>query len=623
MSIRMRGVTVRPPRHQALADRPLLHRIDAAFEAGTMTLLAGKSGAGKSTLLHALAGLIPLAEGDIRYDDIPLWTEQRRTHPQAAASVGIAFQYPERQLFAESVRKELAYSLRPLRPSRQDKERMIEEALRAVHLPPSMLDEPVLTLSEGTKRKVAFAATVIAEPRWLLLDEPTSGMDSEGIQPLLRMLQAHCAAGGGVIVASHDLEAFLPLADRVVLLKDGAVAAELTPQQCCDAPELLARAEVGWPEQVRLTAALLAQGFPIGRCPLTPEDAAAAIAAGLRAKQAAVPADAAPLQAAGVAAAAATAEAVAAMPAAARGAAEHTAAAGSASEAASSLPDIREAASPPDGDGHDAPVLDSAIAYGSRAAERAGPTVRELHPIAKWISYICLSAGVLLQQGWTGLGAAAALCTIIAAASGGSRLILGSKALRFFAVFIVISALLSGLRIDTGPLQLGIEAGPALVTVKLLLRYLLIMALGLLLMASIDERHMQTALEQALRPLERFKFPSRLVTFTAMLMYRFVTMFQQEIERLSLIVTARGKAYVKPGTIRLRDVRLFFIPLLLSMMKHAEDLAFALEARGYTTKSAAASQAETVSFQRRDWLAVVAGFALLIMLWGVGIVDGV
>ncbi|CAG7624890.1 ATP-binding cassette domain-containing protein [Paenibacillus allorhizosphaerae] len=603
MMIRMDGVTVYPPQHHA-PDRPLLHSIDTSFEAGTITLLAGRSGSGKSTLLHTLAGLIPMAQGGIRYGDIPLWTEKQRIHPQACASVGIAFQYPERQLFAENVRKELAYSLRPLRWSKQDKERATAEALQSVNLPLSILDEPVLSLSEGTKRKVAFAATVIGKPQWLLLDEPTSGMDSKGIQPLLRLLQAHSAAGGGVIVASHDLETFLPIADRVILLKAGAMAADLTPQQCCDAPELLARAEVGWPEQVRLTAALRAHGFPVGSCALTPEEAAAAIIERLRS------AEAVPFAASTSPHAAANAV----LSAAAASAAER---AETAAASAYQLLDADMASTAwPETGAAEAERLPTH--KGGTDDKRAESFIDRLHPIAKWICYISLSAGVLMQHHWTGIAAAAALCAIIAAASGNSYRIIGGKAVRFFVIFIVISSLLSGLRIELSPLQLGFEAGPALVTVKLLLRYLLIMALGLLLMATTGEQQMQTALEQALHPLERFKFPARLVTFAATLMMRFVTMLNMEIERLSLIVTARGKAYIKPGTIRLRDVRLFFIPLLLSMMKHAEDLAFALEARGYKTKTTSAYAVKPISFELRDNLTVAAGFLLLIVMWIIG-----
>lgn len=125
--IRMKQVVVNSIKDNM--EKPLLKQIDTTFQKGTLTLLAGQTGSGKSTFLQTLAGLIPLTSGSITYENCPLWSGSR-INATINRRIGIAFQYPERQLFAESIRKELDYSLRPQRLSKAEKERAMHEALR-------------------------------------------------------------------------------------------------------------------------------------------------------------------------------------------------------------------------------------------------------------------------------------------------------------------------------------------------------------------------------------------------------------------------------------------------------------------------------------------------------------
>ncbi|TVY10526.1 ATP-binding cassette domain-containing protein [Paenibacillus cremeus] len=563
--IRINQLTIYPGNDSSLP--PLLCDIETVFEPGTITLLVGRTGAGKSTLLQTLAGLLPLGAGSIRYDDLPLWSPDGHIAEAVLHRLGITFQYPERQLFAESVRKELAYSLRPLRLSAEASERAALEAIHQLRLPPELLDEPVLTLSEGTKRKVAIAGTLAAKPEWLLLDEPTAGMDPGSIELLKELLLAHRARGGGIVVASHDLDALLPLADRVLMLKHGTVLADWTPgPRDHELPELLLRAGVGWPSSIQIHAALQEAGMELSGSTFTPEETAGAIAEQL----------------------------------------VQAAAAGRKASAASAIKTSLQS--------HE--QWESSLQAQPRKQESRA---ERMNPLAKWLFYMLVSAGILMQDAPFGLSLASVVTVLTILLSGVPIRRVG-RGIRFFLVFIVISSVIAGLGVEARdpavPLMLSFSLDSALVTAKQLSRFLLLMALSVVFIATTSERRMQRGLEQAFSRLERFHVPVSLITFTAALMLRFVHLLSREVERLSLITQARGKIRVKPGTIRLRDLPVFLIPLLLSMMKQAEDMTYALEARGYRVKFRGTSTTfERMPFDRLDKLITASGVLLLIVLY--------
>ncbi|UQZ82617.1 Energy-coupling factor transporter ATP-binding protein EcfA2 [Paenibacillus konkukensis] len=595
MTLQLQQVTVMPPRGGSSA---ILSEVSHTFPDGTVTLIAGRTGSGKSTLLHALAGLIPAASGQILCGGEPLWRDGR-VQKSVWLRSGIVFQYPERQLFADSVMKEFLYSLQPLRLSKPEALARIRGSLALLELPESILQESVFTLSDGWKRKAALATAWAVQPDWLLLDEPTAGIDPQGIPPLLAAIKSHRERGtGGVIVVSHDLDTFLPVADQVLIMQRGTVAAATSPAELYDDPGPLLRAEVGLPASIRIAQELRKRGFRLAGRPLSADDTAEAVVRALRAPQ--------PAQPSAVDTAAAEGGSLAAEP----GLPPADAGAG----AEEALAAVQCAAS-----GGEAFVAAEAAAASVPAAA-ADEGLHRFHPIAKWIFYVAVSTGMLLQNRWPGLLFSALIVAAMVYAAGVSMRTAG-RAVKAFAVFIVISALLSGVELAADGEWWRWQAASfsrdaAFRTVRQLSVFFLVLVAGVAFAVSTRPSMMQRGLEQALSFLERFRIPVSVFTFSASLLLRFIPLIAAETERMSLIVRARGKAVAKPGAaLRLRDVPVFMIPLLLSMMRHAEDLALALEARGCKLHRLNRSSADYPPFRRRDWLAAAAGIALLILLF--------
>ncbi|MCZ8514208.1 ATP-binding cassette domain-containing protein [Paenibacillus filicis] len=548
----------------------ILDGIDCRFEPGTVTLLVGRTGSGKTTLLHALAGIVPPAGGSLRYGTEPLW-KNGRMNDAVKHKVSLAFQYPERQLFAETLRKEFRYSLRPFRLSKDEIERRAATGLEQMKLPASLIERSVLTLSEGQKRRAAFAVTLAEQPEWLLLDEPTAGIDPSAVPPLLNAVKEHVRRGGGAVIASHDLDTFFPVADRVIVLYEGRIVAVRRPDELMSDPQPLLQARVGLPASSRIERELRKLGVCLRGAPLLPGDAAEAIHLALLERQ--------------------------------QGA---------------FVPDA------PDMELYSAAALEPENLSGAVPQQDAPTPARlaGLNPLTKWWFYLLASTGMLIQSHVIGLAAAAAVAFACVRLSGvHARTLI--KPLKPFAMFMLLSCFLSGLQLNFGggsPLwqRYGFSWADSSRTLVQLTVLLLVMLMGILFAKVTGPREMRTGMEQGLSRLRRFRVPVGAVTLYTALLLRFIPLLHREIERMSLIIRARGKVHVKPGSIRLRDMPAFMIPLLLSMMKHAEELAMVLEARGYRLQAGNAGSAEAsaplTSADRKVRFAAVALLLLFILI---------
>ncbi|MDQ8733271.1 ABC transporter ATP-binding protein, partial [Paenibacillus sp. LHD-38] len=208
--------------------KELLKDINMFINAGEITLLIGCNGAGKSTLLETMAGIRKVEEGNIELGDEDLWIKGKRRkqiNRNVALKYGIAMQSSESQWFAATVRDELLYSLKPYGLDEASAVKRIEHALAEVGLPLETMERDPWTLSGGQQRRLSIACLLACQPEWLLLDEPTAGLDAVGIRRLYAVLEAHRAAGRGAVVATHDLDALLPLADAVAVVSGGTVRA--------------------------------------------------------------------------------------------------------------------------------------------------------------------------------------------------------------------------------------------------------------------------------------------------------------------------------------------------------------------------------------------------------------
>ncbi len=400
------------------AVSPLLENIRCTFEKGTLTLLIGRTGAGKNHLSQRIGGLIPLGSGCIEYDGISLWNGSR-IESKVGLKTGIVFQYPERQLFAENISKEFRYSLRPYRLSAHEMNARMREALHRLHLPESIVNESALTLSDGMKRRVALATTLAVKPEWLLLDEPTAGIDPQAIKPLTEAITLS-KLEGGVIIASHDLDTFLPLADRVILLDNGKIAADTTPRELCQSPELLLRASVGLSTNIQIYMSLLEHGVRLNGVPLSPAETADAIARCVNR-----PAGDREPEAGKELAAVCTADHC--KPAA--------------------RPFFLSASAPTEQPSSSAPMPAGQPSFSAHTPTKPLTLIEKLHPISKWLFYIMVSAGILMQEHWVGLLLAAVVTLGLVRLTGSPYRILAKKT-RPFVYFLLLSTLISGLRFN-------------------------------------------------------------------------------------------------------------------------------------------------------------------------------
>jgi len=251
MSIRLESVNFiynygRPGEHTALRDVSLL------FEDRGFTALIGKTGSGKSTLIQHLNGLLTPTSGiveigDTRIDHSLVYKKKKgglvvdvramkkkdgkkvKGIKELRKRVGLVFQFPEYQIFEETVLKDVSYG--PKNFGRKDEEAKedAKKALSLVGLDESFYDRSPFELSGGEKRRVAIAGILALKPETLVLDEPTVGLDAEGEQSLLRLLSSIEEKGTAIILATHDMDVVLKYAQRVLVLEQGQVVKDTTP----------------------------------------------------------------------------------------------------------------------------------------------------------------------------------------------------------------------------------------------------------------------------------------------------------------------------------------------------------------------------------------------------------
>lgn len=245
-------------------DRPTLREIDFALPTGTATLLAGRTGSGKSTLLRILAGMAPrLAEccrGMVQLEGEPI---DGLPPARRAQRVGLVLQSPDDQLCTLTPLAEVAFGLENLALPPEEIGRRTAEALRRVGLE-SMALAPIETLSGGQKQRLALAAVLAMRPRVLLLDEPLSQLDPAAADDLVARLRRLRDEGWTLLVAEHRLEAFLPWVDRLMVLDEGSLVADLPAAATEEAETILHQRQLQFPRLpagVR-RAAMSADGRP-------------------------------------------------------------------------------------------------------------------------------------------------------------------------------------------------------------------------------------------------------------------------------------------------------------------------------------------------------------------------
>ncbi len=251
---------------------PALEHVSMEVSRGELVLVLGATGSGKSTLLRIAAGLLSADEGRATIDGSPL------DPASARGAVGLVFQDPETQLFADTVLGDVAFGPRNMGATRDEALIAAREALLAVELDPERFGaRSPFSLSGGEARRVAVAGVLALGPAYLLADEPTAGLDGPG-RRAMRLLLLAARERSGVVVVSHSAEEFLGDADRVVVLGSGRTLVTVPAGDLIAAPELFASAGLRAPdvlEAQRIAVGEVASGYTFS---LDPHEAARSLA---------------------------------------------------------------------------------------------------------------------------------------------------------------------------------------------------------------------------------------------------------------------------------------------------------------------------------------------------------
>ncbi|WP_247002145.1 energy-coupling factor ABC transporter ATP-binding protein [Halosolutus gelatinilyticus] len=207
----------------------VLDDVSLSIEDGEFVLLAGANGSGKTTLLRHCNGLLEPDSGTVRVDGTPV----RDDLVGARSSVGMVFQHPRDQFVAAAVGADVAFGPENLGLPRAEIDRRVASALDAVEMTGRETDR-IDGLSGGEQSRVAIAGALAMEPAHLVLDEPFTGLDEPARRSVLDRLEALSADGTGILLATHDLRDVLPLADRVIAMRDGRVAVDDPPAAALD-----------------------------------------------------------------------------------------------------------------------------------------------------------------------------------------------------------------------------------------------------------------------------------------------------------------------------------------------------------------------------------------------------
>ena len=247
-----------PYETKALSD------VNLTIHDGEFIGLIGHTGSGKSTLVQHLNGLIMPTSGRVLVDGMDL-ADKETDRRAVRQRVGLVFQYPENQLFEETVEKDIAFGPKNLGLDDAEIDRRVKDAMRRVALDYDRLHErSVFELSGGQMRRVAIAGVLAMEPQVLVLDEPCAGLDPRGREEILGLIKKlHEEAGTTIVMVSHSMDDVASLADRVIVMNHGEVVMDGTPRDVFACGEELRGMGLDVPQAVQLADKLRERGFDI------------------------------------------------------------------------------------------------------------------------------------------------------------------------------------------------------------------------------------------------------------------------------------------------------------------------------------------------------------------------
>ena len=262
-----------------------LENISFSVEDGEFLGIIGHTGSGKSTLLQHLNGLLKPSEGTIVIGGIDI-TADGVSMVEIRKKIGLVFQYPEYQLFEETVAKDVAFGPKNLGLPEEEIEERVKEAIELVGLDyENIKDRSPFELSGGQKRRVAIAGVVAMRPEVLILDEPTAGLDPKAHKDVLDMVEeVHAKTGNITILVSHNMADIARLSDKVLVIDNGHLVTMGTPKEVFSHRDELSKVGLDLPPITNLTEMLRTRGMDIEETILTVDEAAKQIAQYLKSK---------------------------------------------------------------------------------------------------------------------------------------------------------------------------------------------------------------------------------------------------------------------------------------------------------------------------------------------------
>lgn len=246
---------------------------DVSFDVckGEFLGIIGHTGSGKSTLIQHLNGLLKPTSGQILLNGKDIWAEPKKIRT-IRFQVGLVFQYPEYQLFEETVYKDISFGPANMGKTGEELDRCVREAARLAGIRDDQLEKSPFELSGGQKRRAALAGVLAMEPQILILDEPTAGLDPAGRENLMANIRDyHRNKGTTILLVSHSMDEIARNADRILVLKSAHVLMDGTPLEVFARAEELLSAGLDVPQVTRIAAALRARGLAVSPAVYTVE----------------------------------------------------------------------------------------------------------------------------------------------------------------------------------------------------------------------------------------------------------------------------------------------------------------------------------------------------------------
>ena len=244
-------------------EHKALDNVSFAVNRGEFIGIIGHTGSGKSTLMQQLNGLLKPTSGQVLLDGQDIWSDKKLTR-QARFKVGLVFQYPEYQLFEETVYKDIAFGPKNMGLKPDEIDRRVREAAEFVGLTEKQLEVSPFDLSGGQKRRVAIAGVIAMEPEVLILDEPTAGLDPTGRAEILDNIDRYRKAKNAtVMMVSHSMEEVARMTDRLLVMCDAHLAMDGTPAEVFTNAEALVEMGLNIPQVTQVFLHLRKMGVDI------------------------------------------------------------------------------------------------------------------------------------------------------------------------------------------------------------------------------------------------------------------------------------------------------------------------------------------------------------------------